>query len=653
MSRHLQIFGIRFTWNERKKTDARGQTLVIAVDPALDPSILNDAGLFLPITGSADTPDASNLLQEQDRSIATLTHLKLLPGWYDKSSQERTPPLLVAIFSYVRNTVDTNQAQQADCCVLSYLELHTTTPTLHATFHELDKKAKLGKPESSLSRLMLSRKADVVLSNNVLAFSTLQFNTILALTLTDGSTIFRHRASMDVIEYQEGADQIENPPQTGFVYPSNGELAALHSVFAPNGCITADLDSEGKIKLRRMELAIEWSNEKQPEQPIIALAAQFMIAVWYSWNNDDVLAVLPRNTTRENLDSFIRTIITGLNVTIDYATDEAQKNTFHIFRFSTFAKCLSAQNVLANDFGKERKRSLMGKLAWATLNLRGIATFMGITMQNTKTPNLNASSIEILSGQTKYMLDMLSYILDELFNLASSYNSSSPNRDAVVREVHSMNPPALHLVLHSIPRHLIRFTIQYLRLGHTWTQQAIDRTSDPKERRIFRQYLSYFDNAPFNFIHFLALIDEVEAWIKRLYTQPNFSDDKRTECEKAMLLNAEIPETLMPAVHRMLTITIEQKLKNEVDPAKLYFHDVRWLGLTDDRASKQLLQEEQFDVHTKNLLAPDARVRKCMRCGSLLDDEYAKKSPVNAPFSIVLEKSCICAANWMWVPAKE
>ncbi|KAF2238203.1 hypothetical protein EV356DRAFT_440443 [Viridothelium virens] len=648
ISRQMQLFSVRLNWNEKKQV-VRGQQFTTGVDPVMEASTLNTVAFFAPLQNNVDESSLASMTDLRDTSLAQLTHLQLLPASFDLNWEQRTRPLLVAVFSHDGNTAHPSNAHQGDFNVMSQWELHNVQLTLHPTFKELNSKAKPAKPESSIHRLVLHRKPDVISNGHVLALNPLQSDNILVIALSDGSIAFRDRTTMELILPQIGAEQISSLPQSGLAFPISSEHLGVYYAFSITGCIAVAMDAEGKVKMRKLEMAVDWSDESQPEQPIIALVSMYSLACWFSWSNDDVLATLPKNTKQEHLNMLQRYVYNPAGVSVDYATNESQRDTVTLFRYSTFARCLSAQNILANFHHEGTNLPLPKKIAWAILNIRAVAITLGITVKNDKNPSpLDPSLVYQITGITSWTLDLITFIMDGLFTLSDALRGSELTAANVSREIQKLNTPALHLVLQSIPRMLLRFNCQYLHLALANATKSRSQADDLRDRRIIEDFMALFNDAPVKLHLFRRMIDETEGWIKRVYTDP-FGEEARVEAEKTMLVEAGVPEALMPVVKHLVGQAME-RYRAEMDPAKIYFHDIRWLGLTDDRASRMLLEEQKFDVHMKRLIGPKARLRRCTRCRSVMDDTPSKTKSPPGQWLTLLEKSCICGNIWMAEP---
>ncbi len=110
-----------------------------------------------------------------------------------------------------------------------------------------------------------------------------------------------------------------------------------------------------------------------------------------------------------------------------------------------------------------------------------------------------------------------------------------------------------------------------------------------------------------------------------------------------MLISAEVPEVLMPAVTHLLTESLE-RLTGEVDISDLYFLDVSPLGLSDDRGSDAWKKENSLDAIRKVTIAKDAKVRRCTRCCSVMEETTPMAGSSVWMFS--MQRTCFCGSHW-------
>ena len=142
---------------------------------------------------------------------------------------------------------------------------------------------------------------------------------------------------------------------------------------------------------------------------------------------------------------------------------------------------------------------------------------------------------------------------------------------------------------------------------------------------------------------FDRLLTQLDNSIKATYQNSMISDAERRAIEKDMLVSAQVPVILIDPVSELLT-TSADALKQEVNVAELYLTDFSWLGLTDDQSSKKWRQDHPLDAMRKTDLRKDARVRRCIRCASLMEDILPS---TRQTVLVSLQRNCFCGGSWM------
>lgn len=95
---------------------------------------------------------------------------------------------------------------------------------------------------------------------------------MLAFSMSDGSTHFRYRDSMDIVTADENYDEVKSLPQSGFIFPtvepsSNSSRSfcaytlahyalGLYIAFSPNACVLAFLKPDGTPKIESMKYGL-------------------------------------------------------------------------------------------------------------------------------------------------------------------------------------------------------------------------------------------------------------------------------------------------------------------------------------------------------------------------------------------------------------
>jgi hypothetical protein len=85
------------------------------------------------------------------------------------------------------------------------------------------------------------------------------------------------------------------------------------------------------------------------------------------------------------------------------------------------------------------------------------------------------------------------------------------------------------------------------------------------------------------------------------------------------------------------------KLTPELDIGKLYFWDTTWLALTPRGG-----EEPRYDALKKTPLREGARLRRCRRCNSAMEDVFAtpEASRDLPPWLQAAQRQCVCTCAW-------
>ncbi|KAL1634921.1 Mediator of RNA polymerase II transcription subunit 16 [Neofusicoccum ribis] len=202
-------------------------------------------------------------------------------------------------------------------------------------------------------------------------------------------------------------------------------------------------------------------------------------------------------------------------------------------------------------------RTLSSKLAWITLSLRFTSFLLSIP-----TNQARGETAKSVAGLLKWTMDLMVYMMNDLIELSHDCKKHEADRGFVQKKLSSpVHPP-----------------------------------------------------------HIAALVADVDNQVRICYNKAQYSDERRKATEREMLISAEIPDVLMPVVTRLLTHGMD-KLLDSVDPAKVMYWDLRWLGLSEDKRERQYLENNVVDVLRKIVIsAKDGRRRRCVRCGSEMED---------------------------------
>lgn len=304
---------------------------------------------------------------------------------------------------------------------------------------------------------------------------------------------------------------------------------------------------------------------------------------------------------------------------------------------------------------------------------------------------------------------LLSYILDVLFSMARHFKSTSTELTAPAIETYIAehdNTPALHLLLCSLPRLLFKTWLDPLSFYFVECQKALGRGQPNQQanlsstdRAVFQRLMHSLgaQAIPFPVLR-RVLAEEPDLAAREAFAAANLVLDrtkeetekegevqldegerkrrerKRIAIEKALLVDGRIPPEMVPAVKRLLTVSVPA-LKETVDLAKIYFSDLRTLGLLEDARSRHWREHERlktWDVVRKDRVREKAKMKKCGRCGMraedldmrklanaqsaggqggsgggwVLDDE-GRRVP---PFIGMAGRNCVCMNGWVVEP---
>lgn len=364
-----------------------------------------------------------------------------------------------------------------------------------------------------------------------------------------------------------------------------------------------------------------------------------------------------------------------------------------IWKLQNFYKTLSMQAALgACRVGNNNNalvRNVPAKLAWVMLNLRLVSQTMGVNFQqnlsqqqqqqggngsnNSQQPPLIRAEIALsLLGLVKWSLDLIVYILQDLFDLAHDLKqpaaegsnaaktpptspSPPPSLESINSEISRSNSPALLLLLCSSSRLLLKLTIASLKTACNHTFQGC-QSAPVDQRPVYQKLLNVLRASPVPTPSPLEpLLSDLDTRIQRAYTASGItSPASRARIERSMALRGRVPRELAGVAAWVLTRGISEVLEPAVDPGRVYLHEVVWLRLTDDRRSLDLEARHVVDVLRKMPLASGVRVRRCPRCASVMEDiaPGAAGGAQLQQWVWAVHKTCVCYNSWAYAEVR-
>ncbi|KAF2460799.1 mediator complex subunit 16-domain-containing protein [Lineolata rhizophorae] len=653
----------------------------------------------------------------------------------DSPPDEKTYPTIIAVYTHsphLPNTLNHQHPLQDAYSIVVRWELHFSTPTtLHYSFDHISSKTK---PASSVpARQSLSIKPlEDVLSHSVIlnlipeTISHLRF----VVSHSDGSLEFRSRDLAERIGPDYNFDHVSSLAQAGFAFPNLDGAAALHVAVSPSSCVAAPLAPDGSVSTKPIGYTLaplngrgdangnghgdtgvggDPADDPKLAAAMVALALQHYSALTTYRTADDVLMVLAGggsggssgpataavHPTLKRL--FTTQVYQAFGFSLDYVTPEQQKQVAQLLRMPLLYKSLSTQFVLGSS-GAPRvggsgggRHTLQAKAAWIVLNLRSVT--VNISIGFNKPENIRADLVHSLAGLASWSLDVMVYVVAELYYLSRAVRGNEDNRDLVQAKMRELNSPALICLLASVPRSLFRLLIRPLGAGLNISRRAVQNpaSSDPSkaqqqqqppphhypvaqslaQRQQYLTLSNVYESSPLPLRAFEALATEVDAQVRERYVRAGVGDAERARAERGMLVGGELPEVLMPVVRWLLGPGL-QRVKDEVDLAALLVYPVRWLGLYEEgededgdrsgprrRARNAARGGEEdvvdaegrartrvVDVLRKVSVPPGTRLRRCTRCCSFMEDVRQEHGQPLQNWAWQAQRTCICFNMW-------
>lgn len=349
-----------------------------------------------------------------------------------------------------------------------------------------------------------------------------------------------------------------------------------------------------------------------------------------------------------------------LGIKIDHSMDELPDPGF---KSPFFQRCLSTQAALGFS-GHEVHRSLPGLIAWSMLQSRYCAMVFATACNTNKNPNAkpppgaaenetrNPETVQFLLGLVKWYMDLISYLVDEMFTLSDFFEDQgsleSLDASTLNQQLMNKNSSALLLVLISTSRAILRFDCRLMRFLTSESTKIYD--SQTSLGRAYREFDHVHAKAPVDLVKAQDLFSTIDSLIKAAYKNAGLHDPnsiERQAAERDMLIKGEVPEVLIGVVKEILT-TVVQGMREEVNVAELFFADVGWLGLTDGVGKHR--KRTRVDEMRKVELRRDAKVRRCARCCALMEDQMPGRG---VTLVMGLQRDCFCGAKWMLLDGTE
>lgn len=376
------------------------------------------------------------------------------------------------------------------------------------------------------------------------------------------------------------------------------------------------------------------------------------------------------NRIVEHRRYLMRQIYKILQRPIDFTLEDSRKFTARALRDALTAKLFSLQLVLGYRDTPGRF-DVAAKLAFITLNLKSIATCLAQTV--TTKDAIRADSIITLRYSVRWTIDLIIMILDDLFSiqhwrqdqngpfsldelnnyLGKQRSSQVDGNEHELTQTDETNSASLLVLLCPTSRSLIRMMLELLKAYIGKLGQVAPQTG--AQRALLQETITYSKQIPFKLPNLESLMLEIDNSIRAAFKTANLSATARTDAELTMLVHGRLPTCLSAAVD-FVTGKAASKFLDSVDPTRITFTDLDWLGLRDggdggadpDHARNV---RRRFDAIRKCPLAPGARLRTCRRCGSVMEDLSVglsgKERSALPPWLAQAQRYCVCLGYWM------
>ncbi|KAL8736286.1 MAG: hypothetical protein Q9166_000441 [cf. Caloplaca sp. 2 TL-2023] len=598
VSKHIRTYRIKVDWSKQSFVVDRLRTIV-------DCSPKSNALIGSRLPSTLPYPEPA------------LYHLEIVSPTSDIRIKETIPPLLLAVFaSTPKRNEHPSSANDISTSIVRW-ELCTTRSSLHPSFSQLASK----KPNSTgsddlQSDVVFKRLQDINIHKVIVTIRELHLATAFVLCFSDGSVEFRNRSTLDLLPRDDTPDRVSSMAQVGLEF----------------------LPGDPSV----------------PEAVAEACIMQFnMSCNGYGIHHDDLSATMQvfhqqhLKDRRQQAQTFVHTFLNDmyriLQLNVDYTGDT---KTEIYLKNVLYQKALSMQLSLGYS-GEQQHRTSSSKLAFAVLQLRWAALTFALGLKPNPPGAILPAEAELNRTETvrsffgiiSWTLSLVNFIVDELLTILTEVEENGTmDHDGLEARMQVRNTPALALLFVSQSRLLFKYNIRFFRGINAEATQS--RAQNPT----WRELGTIFSSSPLPPHLFEKIIADVEMSIRRIYESSQIPDSERREMEKTMLISGSVPSKLWPAVESLFMKTLKT-MRGDINRAELFFHDISWIGLSDDKASDQWRKEHRLDIVRKVEVAKRAKIRQCTRCCFVMEDAAPPRGAM--AWLVNMWRSCVCGNWWM------
>jgi len=640
-AKRLRLYKIRVQWSTQSRPGH--QPIIRAESTQLTVEHLDSIDHCM----AQGPSEVASMVPFQAISRTQLSNLYILPSAPASKNEQDTYQVLALLTS-----VDTSYLTQpvsTSCSVLARWSIVQQVTTLHESFKSLKNgSSKTSPPETST---MLRRLNDIVVPKIILGAARCNFDTMLAFPTSDGSVDFRHLDDLELVLADDDNTKAASLPQVGFAYLPTDKC--VETTLTTSACMAASVRADGSVGLSVMDYLPGWMEAKlddyQTQAALVCVAREFAAVTALNNGPDEILALIPPSIDQKLRRFLIGHVFRTLSKSADLTGEDAQKQSHRVMRDNLLHRILAGHLVLT-DGGPTAEPDVPHKTVWIILNLRLVCTSIATTVAITSKEPAGPEAFTSMRHATRWAIDLLIMILDDLFEVYRALDGSLSPLDAL-RTLQDSATPSMHLLLCSSSRALLRFVCELLKMYYAKLSQT--RPETVEQKTILREMMQMSQTLPFRISYFDALLQEVDSGIRHSYQQADANPAQRTLHEHAMLIDGDISGPAIPAVENLLK-NVVPKLMEAMDVSRIYFWKTEHLGLKSRPGRGRALQgngERGYDVLRKCSLRPGTSVKKCRRCGSCMEDLQASDDSRrlrNLPlWEVTGSKFCVCMGHWM------
>ncbi|KAH0294203.1 hypothetical protein M436DRAFT_81910 [Aureobasidium namibiae CBS 147.97] len=614
------------------------------------------------INWNANAGDGTNHKTTLNPQIAVL-HVELLDRCVPQSSERaasaqlsslHVEPISQAIdnstFTVVAVFTSAAQDHSGKFSIISRWDLQQVDATLHDSFKSL--RPTTAQPATNKPVQRLYRTEDIFSQKAILALQSNVYHNMFAFAASDGTVEFRSRETMQIIISDGDTNKATSLPQNGFSFPNED---CIDIFLSPSLAASVITKPDGTLKLHNAEYQHNWKDAKDDndlaQAAVVSLARELASVTCYQIGFDDLLSVIPTDLDRSLRCKFISEIFRTISRNVDFSLDDPKLQSGKVLKDSLLFRIASAQLLVSYNTNPKR-RDIPAKSAWVLLNLRSVCTNIAQTLTMTQQirgmHNMESSLFVSLKGLVRWSLDLMTLIFDDMIE-TMRFCKGDFDRGRILAYIHEKNSVSLHILLCSTTRALLGMLGNLIRnfaMRVVKTQEKVrlsSRTNDIRDSVELQQMEAMMGSElPFEIKLFEQLVAEVDGNVRATYQAAQSSPPHRSFYEQSMLVDADIPEALSPVLQRLFG-EIVPRLESQIDGVAIYLRDTAWLDLGEDEEAIKRAERQQYDVLRKCAIPPNAKVRQCRRCGSVIEnltDGHMAAWVQNA------HKMCICLSHW-------